>query len=135
MRPKPAFVIYALWHPTKREPFYIGQTQDAARRLQDHLDCRRRSTVGRTMTAIVEAGLVPWFQELDTAENLQQALQTEARETALHILAGFKLDIPPYERKAAFDLIQKDSPTLIQQAQARWPNRIIQPKGPHDDDA
>lgn len=83
--PATRWTVYAICDPRTGLPFYIGQTNDLARRQRQHLEnYRPRSYRSQHIKALLDAGLVPTFRTLHTATTKAEALALEAAEIERH---------------------------------------------------
>lgn len=95
------FTIYSIHDPDTREPFYIGQTTDLARRVRDHLRTRDKAHSAERIAALLERGVTPFFRILHQTTSRQEADDLEWREIGKHINAGHTLSNAASEINAA----------------------------------
>jgi len=78
--PPPAgqYVIYALVDPTDEKVYYVGQTRNPQRRLEQHMAARhRQSEKGEWLRRLRQKGQQPLMQILETVTDEDVALEKE----------------------------------------------------------
>lgn len=96
-RLKPGYVVYQISDPRDGALFYIGVTNNLARRVTQHFACVPGKPTAKRIRAILDADRLPEFCVITRMPSYDDARAHELRLIAERILEGHQLENAGFE--------------------------------------